>query len=207
MRVERTSGQAPGMLPALLRRHLLPIAVTLHVDDLGNDHPPAEESVEQIEMGAELGRRYQALQRTLLQQSSGTASPSSPGRCSGNWRSSRRTSTARPTTSAMPRAASTRCATPRRSAGAPLPSSRGAPAGELLPNETWLVDVLRRAFVEGRNVMVFCWHLELMPRLARLLEEATGQNTPILWANKVAPKKRGAWIDKEIVGSAGGCSW
>ncbi|WP_437647703.1 hypothetical protein [Sorangium sp. So ce362] len=59
---------------------------------------------------------------------------------------------------------------------------------------------MRRELAEGRNVMVFCWHLELMPRLARLLEEATGEKAPILWADKVAPKKREAWIDKEIVG-------
>lgn len=199
-RVERTSGQAPGVLPALLLRHLLPIAVTLHVDDLGIDLPPAEEIVDHVEPGAELGRRYQALQRTLLQQIKRDRFSQLSGRLFGQLAE---------LPSYLDRASEDvgnaeggvyQVRYPEAVGGAVVAAQPGLPAGELLPKEAWLVDVVRRELAGGRNVMVFCWHLELMPRLARLLEEATGEKAPILWADKVAPKKRETWIDKEIVG-------
>jgi hypothetical protein len=199
-RVERTSGQAPGVLPALLLRHLLPIAVTLHVDDLGIDLPPAVEIVEQIDPGPELGRRYHALQRTLIQQIKRDRFSQLAGRLFGQLAElpsylDRATADVGNTDGG-----SYEIRYPEAVGGGTVAVQPGLPAGDPLPKEAWLVDVVRRELAEGRNVMVFVWHLELMPRLARLLEEATGEKAPILWADKVAPKKREAWIDKEIVG-------
>ncbi|XXX79221.1 DUF6094 domain-containing protein [Sorangium sp. So ce134] len=199
-RVERTSGQAPGVLPALLLRHLLPIAVTLHVDDLGIDLPPAEEIVEQVEPGPELGRRYQALQRTLLQQIKRDRFSQLAGRLFGQLAELPSYLDRATDDVGNAEGGAYQIRYPEAVGGGVVAEQPGLPAGELLPKEAWLVDVVRRELAEGRNVMVFCWHLELMPRLARLLEEATGEKAPILWADKVSPKKREAWIDREIVG-------
>lgn len=199
-RVERTSGQAPGVLPALLLRHLLPIAVTLHVDDLGIDLPPTEEIVEHVDPGPELGARYRRLQSALLQQIKRDRFSPLAGRLFGALAE---------IPSFLDRATADvgnadggayQVRYPAAVGGRVLAEQAGLPAGELLPKESWLVDVVRRELAEGRNVMVFTWHTELMPRIARVLEEATGEKAPILWAEKVAPKKREAWIDREVVG-------
>jgi hypothetical protein len=47
--------------------------------------------------------------------------------------------------------------------------------------------------------MVFGWHVSLLPRLARLIEQATGEKVPVLYADKVPTAKRQAWIDKNVV--------
>ena len=62
-----------------------------------------------------------------------------------------------------------------------------------------MLDVVERELKEGRRVMVHGWHLELLPRLSRLLQERLGEEAPILYADKVPTGKRQAWIDKNIV--------
>lgn len=198
-RVERTSGQAPGVLPALLLRHLLPIAVTLHVDDLGIDLPPAAEIVEHVDPGPELGRRYHALQRTLIAQIKRDRFSQLAGRLFGQL-AELPSYLDRATADVGNEGGVYQIRYPDAVGGAVVATQPGLPASELLPKEAWLVDVVRRELAEGRSVMVFVWHLELMPRLSRLLEEATGEKAPILWADKVQPKRREAWIDKEVVG-------
>jgi hypothetical protein len=65
--------------------------------------------------------------------------------------------------------------------------------------EEWMLETLRAELAEGRNVMVFCWHVDVLPRLQRLIFEELGEDAPILLADKVATGKRQAWIDAKIV--------
>jgi hypothetical protein len=74
------------------------------------------------------------------------------------------------------------------------------PATTILPKERWMLDSIRRELSEGRNVMVFSWHVSLLPRLARLISEALdGERIPILYANKVPTAKRQDWITSQVV--------
>jgi SNF2 family DNA or RNA helicase len=166
------------------------------VDDLGIDLPPAEEIVERVDPGPELGARYQTLQRALLQRIKADRFSANAGKLFGQLAE---------LPSYLDRATADVGNTEggayqiRYPDGSVVAEHTGLPAETLLPKEAWLVDVVRRELAEGRNVMVFPWHTQLMPRIARMLEAATGEKAPILWAEKVAPKKREDWINKEVV--------
>lgn len=73
------------------------------------------------------------------------------------------------------------------------------PASLVLPKEQWMVDRVKQELAEGRNVMVFSWHVSLLPRLAAMIEEAIGEKVPILYATKVPTAKRQEWITKQVV--------
>jgi hypothetical protein len=79
------------------------------------------------------------------------------------------------------------------SAATPLSKS------ELLPKEQWLIDKITSELAEGRNVMVFSWHVNLLARYSRIISERLGETVPILYADKVATGKRQSWIEKEVV--------
>jgi hypothetical protein len=74
------------------------------------------------------------------------------------------------------------------------------PASMVLPKEAWLLDTVERELSEGRRVLVFGWHVALLPRLARLIAERIGEPVPILQADKVPTHKRQAWIDAQVIG-------
>lgn len=62
-----------------------------------------------------------------------------------------------------------------------------------------MLDFVEGELAAGRNVMVLGWHLNLLPRIQRLVEDRIGESAPILWADKVPTAKRQAWIDERIV--------
>ena len=63
-----------------------------------------------------------------------------------------------------------------------------------------MLDHVEASLAAGRNVMVFAWHTKLLPRLARLIAERTGEKCPILNPAKVPTKGRETWINKEVIG-------
>ncbi|HEY3496241.1 MAG TPA: hypothetical protein VGK73_16190, partial [Polyangiaceae bacterium] len=69
----------------------------------------------------------------------------------------------------------------------------------LQAKEEWILETLRAELAEGRNVMVFTWHVDVLPRLQRLIFDELGEDAPILLADKVPTAKRQAWIDAKIV--------
>ncbi|MGN6107699.1 MAG: DUF6094 domain-containing protein [Kofleriaceae bacterium] len=206
-RVERVTGQAPGVLPALLLRHLLPIAVTLQIEDLCVDLPPCHEVVAHVEPGPTLGPQYERLKAKLLQQiRTDRFVKDKAGRLFGQLAE---------LPSYLDRATCDvgnseggryEIRYPENVGGDIVAAAEGMPADEHLPKEAWLIETVRRELAEDRNVLVFGWHAErharraLLERLAHLLEQATGEAAPILWAEKVPPKKRELWIDKEVIG-------
>ena len=62
-----------------------------------------------------------------------------------------------------------------------------------------MLDLLEKELAEGRNVMVFAWHVKLLPRFARIISERIGEPVPVLYADKVGTAKRQDWIDKEVI--------
>lgn len=207
-RVARTTGQAPGVLPALLLRHLLPISVTLQIQDLNVDLPPCSEIVEMVDPGEDLGPRYRRLERKLVEQIK-------KDRFSEEGLSGRLFGALSELPSYLDRATADvgnapggafEIRYPEDVGGDLVDIEPGLPEDTILPKEQRMLEIARRELAEGRNVMVFAWHVDggdpnkgLLRRLSRLLEEHTGEAAPILWANKVPPKKRQAWIQREIV--------
>ena len=198
-------GQAPGVLPALLLRHLLPIAVPLQLEDLEQALPPKTEITAEIEPSPELLQRYRKMEAQLRDQikqdrfvkglagrlfGALTEMVSAPDRLShdtGNEGASR------------PNAWETRYPPGCSAAGGLVASAAAFPVDHLLPKERWLIRTLWAERAEGRRVMVFGWHRSVLDRLARLIADLTEEAVVVLDPGKVAPKVREAWIDREVV--------
>jgi hypothetical protein len=199
-RSERIIGDAPGVLPLFLLRHLLPLAVTLHKADLALDLPLCKQERHLIEPGPELKSRYEVLQRLLVERiKKDQFDPELAGKLFGQLAE---------IPSYLDRATADTGNTEEGVYEIRYPESVGAAlvaaqepfsASTLLPKEQWLLDMVEKELAEGRNVMVFTWHVNLLPRLSNLISNAIGQKVPILYANKVPTAKRQDWIDREIV--------
>jgi hypothetical protein len=199
-RTERTAGDAPGILPLFLFRHLLPFSVTLHKADLSLELPPCRQIKCLIKPDADLFKSYQALQQALIAQirkdqfKAGFAGklfgalaelPSYLDRATldtGNQDDG-----------------SYEIHYPESIGGGLVARGESYPAQTLTSKEEWMLETVRAELAEGRNVMVFCWHVRLLPRLARIIKEAIGEEVPILYADKVATGKRQEWITKNVV--------
>ena len=197
----RVVGNAPGVLPLFLLRHLLPISVTLHKADLALDLPPCKQEKHLIDPGPELTASFKHLRDTLVTRIrkdmhvEGLA-----GKLFGQLAE---------LPSYVDRATADTGNTLTGAFEIRYPESVGAelvatvpplPASTILPKEQWMIERVKRELAEGRNVMVFSWHVTLLPRLARLISEALdGENVPILYANKVPTAKRQGWIEHNIV--------
>jgi hypothetical protein len=200
IRTERKSGSTPGVLPLFLFRHLLPYSVTLHKADLKQDLPPCTHHRHDIEPSPELLRSYKHLENRLAQQiradlfQTGLA-----GKLFGQLSE---------LPSYLDRATADvgnqpdghyRICYPAKCGGGLVAEGACFPESELLPKERWLVDLLRNELDEGRNVMVLGWHVELLPRLVRVIERELGIKAPLLRPEKVPTRKRQEWIEREVV--------
>lgn len=200
-RSERIIGNAPGVLPLFLLRHLLPIAVTLHKADLALDLPPCVQERFMVDPGKELRDRYESLKNALVARiRKDQFTPELAGKLFGQLAEF---------PSYLDRATADTGNTEEGDYVIRYPESVGSEvvvrqepldASEILPKEEWMLDTVEKELSEGRNVMIFSWHVVLLPRLARLIEERIGvRNVPILYAKKVATGKRQDWINKQVV--------
>jgi hypothetical protein len=69
----------------------------------------------------------------------------------------------------------------------------------ILPKEEWMLGKVKELLDAGRNVLVFGWHVKLLPRLAKLIETKLGVKCTTLNPTKVPTGKRETWINKEVV--------
>ncbi len=197
---EKIIGNAPGILPLFLLRHLLPIAVTLHKADLAIDLPPCRQFRHLIQPDAELYARYQTLQHALITQiKKDQWIPEVAGRLWGQLAE---------LPSYLDRSTEDTGNTPEGSYEIRYPESVGSqlvtsippfPKEKVSAKEEWILDTVEASLKAGRNVMVFTWHLSLLPRLARLIKDRIGEPVPILYASKVPTGKRQDWIDREVI--------
>jgi len=199
-RSERMIGDAPGVLPLFLLRYLLPMAVTLHKTDLAIDIPKCTETTESVEPEAKQNSEFCRLQTLLMQRI--TADRFKEDLAGKLWGAM----------AEMP--AYLDLATedvgntedgryeiryPETAGGDLVAEAEPLPADTLLPKEKWLVDFVTAAAKEDRNVIVFAWHVKLLPRLARLLEKHAGVKSSILIPSKVPTAKRETWINQEVI--------
>lgn len=73
------------------------------------------------------------------------------------------------------------------------------PASTLLEKERWMVQKVKEELAAGHDVMIWAWHRQLLPRYQRILEAHLLEKVALLDPAKVNAKKRRAWIDKEVV--------
>lgn len=196
----RDLGSAPGILPLFVLKHLLPIAVTLHKSDLAIDVPKCVEHMVEVEPSSTQSSDFRRIESSLR---SAIKRDMFDSELSGKlW-------------GAMAELPSYfDCASadvgntdegvfelryPESVGGKLVARAESIPASVLLPKEAALLEHLRRAFAEDRNVLVFAWHVRLLPRLARLIKQHLGEVAPILEPSKVPTAKRETWINETIV--------
>ncbi len=200
-RRERLIGNAPGVLPLLLLKHLLPLAVTLHKADLAIDIPACAEIVEGVEPEAELLSRYTSLQKKLVEQiKKDRFDKDKAGKLFGALAELPGYLDLATADTGNQEDGSYEIRYPESVGGNLVIRMDAFPASTILPKEKWCLDMIKAEIEEGRNILVFGWHTVLLPRLARLIEQAIGEKVPILNPDKVSTGKRQAWIDKEVVG-------
>lgn len=198
--VERQLGNAPGVLPLFVLKHLLPMAVTLHKADLAINVPPRAELVERIEPDGDCAKTFRGLQNSLQTAIRQDLFTPMAGKLWGAM-------------SELPSYLDVATedvgntdhgefilAYPAAVGGGVVARAKGLPASCILPKERALLAHLEAAFAEGRNVLVFAWHVRLLPRLARLINAELGEVAPILEPAKVPTSKREAWIDETVIG-------
>ena len=193
-------GNAPGVLPLFLLRHLLPVSITLHKSDLALDLPKCTQERHLIEPDPALLKRYEVLKSRLATQiKKDLFNPELAGKLFGQLAE---------LPSYLDRATEDVGNTaegdfvvryPESVGGEVVALQPGLPGDCPLEKERWLLSCVERELAEGRNVMVFGWHLNLLPRLAGLISELIGEKVPILYADKVPTAKRQEWITKNVV--------
>lgn len=202
-RVERNArdlGSAPGILPLFVLKHLLPIAVTLHKSDLAIDVPKCVERMVEVEPSTLQStdfRRIESSLRSAIKRD--MFDPELSGKLWGAM-------------SELPSYFDCVSADvgntdegvfelryPESVGGKLVARAESIPASVVLPKEAALLEHLRQAFAEDRNVLVFAWHVRLLPRLALLIKQHLGEVAPILEPSKVPTAKRETWINETIV--------
>jgi hypothetical protein len=189
-RTERAAGDAPGVLPLFLFRHLLGISVTLHKADLALDLPPCRQIRHNIDPCPEMLAHYNSMLAALkaaikrdqfVEERSGKLFgqlSEIPSYLDRAWRDFE--------------------VRYPESLGSELVAAAPALDG-VQEKELWMLETLADELASGRNVMVFIWHVDVLPRLQGLILEHLGEDAPILLAEKVPTGKRQAWIDAKIV--------
>lgn len=196
-------GSAPGVMPGFILKYLLPVSVTMRVEDV-KELPPYKEIQIDLLLGS-LGPDHRAMMTALLDRITEerfdpelggalfgqlSEAPSQPDRATvdtgnqpdGSWKV------------IYPERVHDIVPDPVVYTIAPLPESFRT------PKEAKLLEIVRSELAEGRRAMVFVWNINLIPRIKRLLEaEFPGEAVVHLDTGKVATGAREAWIDKEVV--------
>ncbi len=199
-RSTRNAGEAEGILPLFLFRHLLKFSVTLQKSDLALDLPPCRQIKEEIELSPQLAKNFDTLQSKLVAQiRKDMFVPGLAGKLFGALSQlpsylDRATADAGNQDSGV-----YEVRYPEAVGGHLVATVKPLAASKLLPKEEWMVAKVKAELAEGRNVMVFAWHVNLLPRLQRILEKELGEKVPVLYAEKVPTSKRQDWIQANIV--------
>ena len=194
--------QAPGVMPVALLKFILPLAVTLQLEDLKLALPSITESTIEVWPTALQRTNYNTAIEELIERiKKDRKDPDRRGKLFGQM-SELPSYLDRCTVDTGNRPdGSYVIAYPENTSGAGgevVAAFDGMPASTVLPKERALLSFLMSETAEGRKSMVFVWHTELMPRLKRLID-AAGLKCVILDADKVPAKKREVWINKEVI--------
>ncbi len=203
----RKIGQAPGVLPLFVLRHMLPSAILLQKSDMVEELPPLIEIGEAVEAAETLRARYADLRDALvkrimedLRQKSSRAGllwgqmaqiPSYLDRAHADTGNA-----------GEPGARRYEIRYPAAAGGGLVAAAEPLDAGETAVKEDWLLETLQAEFAEGRRCIVFVVNTRsgLAERVLRLVDGRFGAGTAtLLQAEKVPAGKRMAWIDREVI--------
>lgn len=191
----RKAGMAPGILPLFLLDHLLPVSVTLQKEDLRIGIPPTSTSNSLVRMLPEQANNYRYLLTELVARIKETRFK--PGLAGKLWGAMAHLP------SYLDRACSGEYSIRWPDdvpdvGGQVICSVPCIDPSVILPKEAHMLALVQEELSRGRNVMVFGWHADVLPRLTRILREA-GADTVYLEADKVPTGKRQAWINQHVV--------
>lgn len=198
VRRERDAGDAPGVLPLFLFRHLLAHAVTLHKADLRLSLPACRQVNVPVAPTGELGDSYRQLLEKLKNQiRRDQFQENLSGKLFGQLSE---------LPSYLDRATldvgnsedgAFVVRYPESVGGSEVARGYAFSASHVLPKEQAMLETLERELDEGRNVMVFTWHVNLLPRIKRLIEKKFRLEVPVL--DNVPTHKRIEWIERVVV--------
>ena len=197
VRSERAAGDAPGVLPLFIIKHLLRMSVTLHKADLSIDLPECTQRMHLIEPSAEQLGRYTELETALLKQIRADLFSPVSGKLFGQL-AELPSYLDRATLGNVEGGDRIDVNYPESVGGAIVASQPVQEPGTILPKEIWMLSQLRKELDEGRSVMIFAWHTALLPRLEALVSAKFEEPVAVLDSNKVTAKKRQGWINRQI---------
>lgn len=200
----RDGGEATGVMPLFLLRHLLPSGIIVHQDELDMEIPPAEERLvpmrAETEMDRELLAEYFRMESALLDRiAEDMFVPGLAGKLLGALLElpsylDRCTEDLGPFVLRYP---------PDANGGAIVCEGRMFPSTYRTPKERAMLDLVREERAQGRRVALFVRHVAcgLPERLIRLLrEEGMGRDELVyLSASAVPPEQRKTWIREKVV--------
>lgn len=196
-------GEAPGVMPPFLMKHLLPTAILVHKSDLDEELPPLVEKPVALErsedepLDLEVIAEYERLKALLLQCIKADRFVAGrAGKLLGALVElpsylDRSTVDLGPFTLSYPQALG----------GMTIGEGRGFPANYLTIKERFLLAELARRLDAGERVVVFIRHTggELPGRLTRLIKQRVTGSCLYLDARRVSASKREAWLDRHVI--------
>jgi Intein splicing domain/Uncharacterised methyltransferase family (DUF6094) len=209
----RQLGEAPGILPLFVLRHLLPEAVLIHKVDLDSELPPLTEIPVDVAFSDETADRalagaYTTLTATVLAAIKADRGTDRAGKLWGamselpSYLDLGTEDTGNATSAQGLPCYEIRY--PEDLDRALVASAPLLPGIVRTPKERWLLERVRVELAEERNVLLFVRHTgrggNLPRRLQRLLRDEAGIHAAILDADKVTAARRQQWITDEAIG-------
>ncbi|MFN7970839.1 MAG: DUF6094 domain-containing protein [Acidobacteriota bacterium] len=196
----RVIGEAPGVAPQFVVRHLLPTCVVLHKTDMEVDLPPMTETpVKVVAETAEdeaLIAEYKRIERELLHRiGADRFVKDRAGRLLGALVDLM--SYVDRCTDDLPEFI---VKYPESCGGEVIATARMFPSSWRTPKERYLLRELRDRLAAGERCLVFVQHTQtgLAQRLVRLIAQEVTGRVAYLDASKVSTAKREGWIEEQI---------
>ena len=221
-RTEREAGNAPGVLPLFVIQYLLKKAVVVHKEDLKIDLPPCEHIVKFVDAGRDLQGRHDSLKNILRNQIKKDAFGPNAGKLFGQVGQfvtycDRATGDTGNDVDGW-----WRIRYPEDCDGGLVAEQEPFDSSVILAKEQAMLDVIRAELDEGRNVLVFGYNAEVLPRLRRIIQEQLHEPCALLLASdegtkeekkarrkrlpgegpvaKKQPRDRSDWVRDEVAG-------
>lgn len=210
-------GKAPGVMPTFIFRHLLPVAVTLQMEDFDADIPKCTEEPVPVQPTDEQVGHYRRMLESVKQAiKRDRFVPERAGKLFGALvelpayldLAFRDYEVRYPDGVNRIRGIQgedgllVEGAGGKRLRTGELVTSAPSLGDGLLPKEQWVCDTVRAELAAGFRCMVLVWHkdgVDLIERLSTVLEAELGEKVATLYADKVPTRKRQEWIDVQVV--------
>lgn len=202
----RKVGEAPGVSPLFVLRHLLPVAVTIHKTDLDIELPPMREIPCEVEAADGLLSTYHDLREKLMKAIMQDLRDGL-GLAGKLWGQMAQIPTYLDRAHADTGNADYEGARryeiryPASVGGELVTAADPLPVDELTPKEEWLIETVAAELAEKRPCLILATNTRsgLAARLARLIGTEIGKKrVVILDPAKVSAVKRQEWIDRQI---------